>query len=189
MRRVLLVALAGVLALLAACSSEDHPQAGAKPAEKGTACPSAGASASGRSVLPDLTLPCLGRDQQVSMRTLTGVPTVLNLWATWCVECRQELPAMQRFATAAGAKVRVLGVDTLDPKQENALSYLADAKVRFPSVYDSGRKLLTALGVPGMPVSVFVRSDGSIAKVHPAPMTFQQLRKAAAEYLHVDVAA
>ena len=68
-----------------------------------------------------------------------GVPTVLNLWGSWCAPCREELPVMQQFADAAGGQVRVMGVISKDGRPQ-AESFAADAGVTFPSAVRRGRR-------------------------------------------------
>jgi thiol-disulfide isomerase/thioredoxin len=150
-------------------------------------CPAKGQPATGGKVLPDLTLSCLGGSGSVSLRHLTGTPTILNFWATWCTDCVQEMSALQRFATAAGSKVRVLGVNTQDASQEAPLSLLAHAKIHFASLYDQQGKATRALGLPGLPVTVLVRPDGSVADRQIGPVTFDQLRTLSRQHLDVSV--
>jgi thiol-disulfide isomerase/thioredoxin len=138
-------------------------------------------------LLPDLTLSCLGGSGSVSLRNLTGTPTILNFWATWCTDCREEMSALQQFATAAGSKVRVLGVNTQDASQDAPLQLLTDTKIHFASLYDQQGKATRALGLPGLPVTVLVRPDGSVADQQIGPVTFDKLRALSQQHLDVRV--
>lgn len=179
-------------ALLAGCSSSrpGHPAPAAARATLAP-CPTPAADArtarTGRT-LPDLTLPCLCGSERVPLRSLTGTPTALNLWASWCAPCRAELPDIQRFATAAHGRVRVVGVDSKDVSPDASRSYPADAGVRFPSLYDRTGQTSRRLGVPGLPSTVFLRADGTIAAVAPRVFDYATLRAQVAADLHVDVA-
>ncbi|HEX3812207.1 MAG TPA: TlpA disulfide reductase family protein [Mycobacteriales bacterium] len=194
------VAIVACLTLLAGCTSggsgsgsKSHPHAldpaTAKLAQQAALqpCPTAGKPAAGAKVLPDLTLQCLGGTGSVPLRKLTGTPTVLNFWATWCTDCRAEMSALQQFATAAAGKVRVVGVNSQDLSQKAPLSFLADNKIHFASVYDKQGSAGRALGLPGLPVTVLIRADGSIVQVHPAGVTFAALRQLVRQQLHVDI--
>lgn len=119
------------------------------------------------SPLPELTLPSLGSDEPVTLADLSG-PLVVNLWATWCVPCREELPELQRYADAAAGEVGVVGVVTED-RRDAAAALAQDLGLRFPSVEDRGGRLKTALGVPGLPVTVFVDAAGVVRYVHREP--------------------
>jgi cytochrome c biogenesis protein CcmG, thiol:disulfide interchange protein DsbE len=130
------------------------------------ACPAAGTEpATSAATLPDLTLPCLGVGEPVPLRRLGGAPLVLNLWASWCGPCRQELPAFQQLHATASSRIRVLGVVTEDAP-DSALSFTAAAGVHFPSVVDATGKLKRALGRSLLPATLLVRADGRIAQVY-----------------------
>lgn len=132
------------------------------------ACPEPGLpAADDEDRLPDLALPCLGGGADVSLRTLTGVPTVINLWATWCRPCRDELPLFQSLADRADpSELRVLGVVTEDPGPERALRFVADVGVRIASLVDDSGDLAKAVAARGLPTTVFVDADGAIAYVY-----------------------
>jgi cytochrome c biogenesis protein CcmG/thiol:disulfide interchange protein DsbE len=105
---------------------------------------------------------------------LSGVPMVLNGWASWCVPCRAELPAFQRLSEAAGGRLRVLGVDTEDTAGA-AVDFAAARGVRFASVFDATGRLRTMHRVAGLPFTLFVRADGSVAGVHVGPLEYADL--------------
>src|SRR5262249_4915896 len=116
--------------------------------------------------LPGLSLPCLGADGQLRLADLDG-PTVINIWASWCGPCRAELPAFQRYANAAGQRVRVIGVDS-DDTRANGQALADDLHLVFPMLHDDRGSLRIALGRAALPVTVLV-SDGRIAYVHNGP--------------------
>lgn len=119
--------------------------------------------------LPDVTLPCLGGGEPVRLARL-GRPTVLNLWASWCRPCATELPAFATVERGTGDRVLFVGVDTADPI-DGALRTVIDAGVHFPSVADRQRKVQRQLGLAGLPATVFVRADGSIAHTKLGPVS------------------
>jgi hypothetical protein len=97
------------------------------------------------------------------------------------------MSALQRFASAAGSKVRVLGVNTEDASQDAPLNLLTDTKIHFASLYDQQGKTSRAMGLPGLPVTVLVRPDGSVADQQIGPVTFDQLRSLSRQHLDVNV--
>ncbi len=196
-RRVL-VALALCAAASAGCasapahpgaSSPDTRLAGLRAKASLQPCPAPRRPAVGRSVLPDVTLSCLGGGAAVPLRRVTGVPTVVNFWATWCAPCRGELPDLQRFAKRAGARVRVIGIDTEETSTTAALSFLQAAKVHFPVLYDQAGRVSHAMGLPGLPGTVLLRADGSVAAVVPKVLNYDALRAQVAARLGVRVGA
>jgi thiol-disulfide isomerase/thioredoxin len=108
--------------------------------------------------LPDLVLPCFSGGNPVRLADLRG-PAVINLWASWCDPCREELPAMQRLADRTAGRLHVVGVDTGDAR-EAAASFGTDKGVTLPTLYDRDRKLVSALGRAALPVTVFVGAGG-----------------------------
>lgn len=120
--------------------------------------------------LPDLELPCLGGGSAVELRELTGRPTIMNLWASWCGPCREEMPMLQEAFEDHGDTVRFLGVDTRDTAAA-ALSFLSDSGVGYPQVADVDAALLEDLGVPGLPITLAVDSAGRIVTTQIGQMT------------------
>jgi thiol-disulfide isomerase/thioredoxin len=95
-----------------------------------------------------------------------GRTVLLNLWATWCVPCRKEMPALDSLQTKLGGKdfeVVAVNIDTRDPdKPKNflkeasltRLGYFSDQKAKvFQDLKNIGRAL-------GMPTSVLIDGQG-----------------------------
>jgi cytochrome c biogenesis protein CcmG, thiol:disulfide interchange protein DsbE len=130
------------------------------PATSGSAVPGG---------LPDVTLPCLGDGPKVHLAALRGTPTLVNLWGSWCGPCQQETPYLQEAHARLGAAVRFLGVDTED-QPDSALDFAAHVRppMRYPSVVDDNKAVLLGVhGPTGVPMTLLVRADGTIAATHP----------------------
>lgn len=85
--------------------------------------------------LPALRLPCLGNGPDVTLSSLTGRPTLVNLWASWCAPCREEMPLLQQAFAEHGQDIRFLGVATRD-EPAVAADFAAATGVTYPSVVD-----------------------------------------------------
>lgn len=111
--------------------------------------------------LPDLRLPCLGGGPDVQLRSAApGRPMLVNVWATWCVPCAQEVPDLVAFAARAGERVGVVGVLTSDTA-ERGLAFSRDFGIGYPSVIDDDGAILRAF-LPGPPVTLLLDAQGRV---------------------------
>ena len=190
-RRALPAAALALTAVLSGCASEEgsaaSPPTTASAASTLTACPDqTGATAQGGQLLPALSFDCPGGGS-LDLGRAPGVPTVVNLWGSWCTPCREELPLMQEFADAAAGQVRVVGVISKDGRPQ-AESFAADAGVTFPSAFDGDGELMTDLGLNGLPYTYLLDADGGLAYTQVGPVTsVDELRTLVAEHLGVQV--
>lgn len=137
--------------------------------------------------LPDLTLPCLGEGPAVRLAGLRGKPTVINLWASWCVPCRNEMPLFGDLA--ATGTVRVLGISVQDDPGPS-LSLLSAVDVHYASAQDYDGSTKAALRWVGLPMTLFVDADGVITHVERGQITSaEQLDAMVSEFLGVQVAS
>jgi len=156
-----------------------------------TDCPTTGQK-SGEKVqpvadgLPDLTLSCLGQGPDVNLAELRGKPYVVNVWASWCGPCRSELPLMGEVYRANREQLGFLGIDMADD-QIAALGLAAQTNMSFPSVQDPESRIRAGLGVVGVPTTVFMRPDGSIAGRTNIVTSKDQLADLIEQYLQVTV--
>ncbi len=114
--------------------------------------------------LPALRLPCLTPGPDIDLSALCGRPVLVNLWATWCAPCREEMPLLQA-TSERHQQVQFLGVNTQDTP-EAAAGFLAKTGVTYPQVLDPDGQLLDFLRVPGLPVTVVLDADGRITGRH-----------------------
>jgi cytochrome c biogenesis protein CcmG/thiol:disulfide interchange protein DsbE len=164
-------ALLLLLALLAGCASGDSDDAAATPASSDLdqldtdlqACPVQPDEPAADSDLPATVFDCFGGGT-LDLSRAPGVPTVVNLWASWCGPCREELPLVQQLADVSGDQVRVLGVASLDGVRQ-AGSFAQDAAITFPSAFDADGEVMASLGVNTLPHTLFLAADGSLAYV------------------------
>ncbi len=187
--RVPLAVLAAAL-LAAGCTSDGTPDHATPPTGQAIVlpgCPAQAGQSTSPSALPDLSLACLGGAGEVPLRRLTGQPTVLNLWASWCVPCREELPAFSRLSTATRGKLQVVGVASRDVPGRS-IEYSGQTGMTFPSLQDENGALLRALRRVGLPATVLLTADGSVADVYQGrPLTDTTLRALVRDKLGVDV--
>jgi thiol-disulfide isomerase/thioredoxin len=132
------------------------------------ACPTGqpGTAATG-APLTGIVVPCLGEPGSVDLgAALSGRAALINIWASWCQPCRDELPVLNAYAGQPDA-VPVIGINVRgDPR--DALELLATLGVRFPSVTDPEGRLQAALRAPPvLPTTFVLRPNGSVERVDP----------------------
>ncbi|MBO4205000.1 TlpA family protein disulfide reductase, partial [Micromonospora echinofusca] len=110
--------------------------------------------------LPALDLPCFTDGSTVTLAGLRG-PAVVNLWASWCAPCRDELPAFQRLAERTAGTLHVVGVNSRDGR-EAARSVGLDLGLTFPTLADPQEQLSRQLGRNALPLTLFVDGQGRI---------------------------
>lgn len=162
----LIVVVAGVVALWPR-SQDVEPIRSARPAPDLTVlraravlppCP----SAPGRVPAFDgIVVGCLGDGRETALTEVLGPgPVLLNVWATWCQPCKEELPVLSGYAGQPGA-VRVVTIAT-QSDVSGALELLADLGVRLPSVVDASRAVEKAVNVPALPATYLVDERGEV---------------------------
>ncbi len=195
MRRRVAAALVAAVAVLGGCTSfsEDaadggSPTSSEQPADSAfEACPEQlDEEAAGGSAVPQLVFDCLGGGS-LDLTRAPGVPTVVNLWGSWCPPCRDELPVLQAFADAAGDRVRVVGVVSKDGEPQ-AESFGHDAGVTFPNAFDGEGDLMAELGLNGLPYTMFLDADGRLVHSELGPVeSLDELEQLVAEHLGVQL--
>lgn len=105
---------------------------------------------------PEFELPLLGSDEVLSSQQLRGNPVVVNVWASWCVPCREEAPILEEtWQKFRAAGVEFLGVNVQDT-QADAQAFVDQFGITFPSVRDTDLELWTKMGVRGVPETFFI---------------------------------
>ena len=128
--------------------------------------------------LPDLELPALDAGSAaLDVGSLRG-PAVVNVWATWCVPCRQELPAFEEVARSR-PDVRFVGVNSVETG--DAREFLDGLGITYEQFVDDRGRLAEEIGAVGLPATVVVDADGDVATAHVGPMSVEDLEAALAE--------
>ena len=134
-----------------------------------------------QTVLP--ALPGLVRGGQavpgIAGSSQPGKVTVLNVFASWCVPCRDEHPVLMELErTLKGQDVRLIGLNYKD-RPDAALKFLADLGNPYGEVgVDAAGRAGIDWGVYGVPETFVIRADGVIAYKHVGPLTNASVKSA-----------
>ena len=101
-----------------------------------------------------------GPDKQLA--AYRGKPLVINVWASWCGPCRDEMGSLQRLAQRYGGKqFNVIGIST-DDYREPALAFLRESGTTFPNYIDSKLFMENMLGAERIPLTLLVDAKGKV---------------------------
>lgn len=103
-----------------------------------------------------------GEGQTVRLSDFRGKVVLLNLWATWCVPCREEMPALDALQAAMGSdKFQVLALSVDKDGLEMARAFLKEIKVTHLALYNdptSGANF--KVKGYGLPTTLLIAPDG-----------------------------
>lgn len=95
----------------------------------------------------------------------SGMPAVVNIWASWCLPCRSEAPLLEEAHTRYGDAIEFIGVDVQDT-QGGAKRFLAEFGLGFQHYFDRDRSVPNSYGVIGTPATLFFAPHGELLSVH-----------------------
>ena len=126
---------------------------------------------------PDFNLDTL--DGKVRLSELRGRVVVVNFWATWCVPCREEMPALQTLSASRGAsEVMVLGVNATNLDSRNgATEFARNLGIAFPVAFDAKGDAARLYGVQGLPATFFIDREGVVRARSLGPQTADTLAR------------
>jgi len=91
-----------------------------------------------------------------------GKPLIINVWASWCGPCRQEMGSLQRLANRYnGKQFNVIGIST-DDDRKAAAAFIKESKVTFENYIDSNVFLENMLGANTIPLTILVDARGKV---------------------------
>lgn len=121
----------------------------------------------------DVTIPLLDTDGRVALHEARGDILVINFWASWCLPCRSEHPALVATAAEfADVDVRFVGILSQDSRSAG-IAFLDELGRGDPFIYafDERSRAALAFGTLGLPETFFVDRDGVIAAKITGPIT------------------
>lgn len=114
---------------------------------------------------PEAPAPIKFQDAEGRERTLTdwrGKVVLLNLWATWCLPCRKEMPSLDRLQAALGSdKFEVVALSVDRKGLDASRKFLDETKVERLGLYvDASGRAISELRVVGLPATLLLDAEG-----------------------------
>lgn len=111
--------------------------------------------------------------RQLSITEHRGTVIVLNFWASWCLECRSEMPILERLQREFSSRgFAVIGVNARENKEAVA-RYAKELGLTFPLVFDADGKITALYGVIGLPTTFVVGRDGRAVAFAIGPRSWE----------------
>ncbi|MBX3619034.1 MAG: DsbE family thiol:disulfide interchange protein [Rhizobacter sp.] len=124
---------------------------------------------------PAFTLPQLDSDATFSPKDMAGKVWLLNVWASWCVSCREEHPVLVEFSRTKAAPI--IGLDYKDQRAD-AKGWLSRFGNPYDlSVVDADGRVGIDYGVYGVPETYVIDKTGTIRFKQIGPVTPEVLQK------------
>jgi peroxiredoxin len=107
--------------------------------------------------------------RRLSIAELRGKVIVLNFWASWCLECRPEMPTLEGIHRELAA--RGLAVIGINARQDGEMvrRYAKDLGLTFPLVLDTDGRINATYGVVGLPTTFVIGRDGRAVALAVGP--------------------
>lgn len=114
---------------------------------------------------PDYRVQRLPAGDTISLRSAyRGQVTLVNIWATWCGPCRQEMPSIERLYTAYQARgFRVAAVSVDEGDNAAVLQYARETGLTFDLLHDRSGSIQQVYQTIGVPQSFLIGRDGRVA--------------------------
>ena len=131
-----------------------------------------------------LEMPCLDGSEIINFHAIRG-PIVVNVWGSWCVGCREEMPYfIDLYATSKfkNGDIKLLGIDVQERTLDAGQAFIKSYGMSWPHLIDIEDKSKFLFG-PGVPVTWFIDEEGKVASTKIGAYTnkeelFQQVEKA-----------
>jgi len=111
--------------------------------------------------------------KEVSLSDHRGKVVLLNVWATWCPPCRQEMPSMQRlYEKFKGESFEILAVSIDSEGREAVAPFMREMNLTFPALLDPRETIMSLYGITGVPESFIIDKDGILVKKIIGPINW-----------------
>jgi cytochrome c biogenesis protein CcmG/thiol:disulfide interchange protein DsbE len=119
-----------------------------------------------------------------SLADYTGTPVVVNFFASYCVPCIKEMPALEQVHDELGERVAFVGIDVRD-SQTDTESFVDRTGVSYDVLRDPSGSLAIDVGVYNLPATFVLDDDGNVLAAHAGVIDASELRRLLATHLSI----
>ena len=98
--------------------------------------------------------------KKVSLKDFRGKIVFLNFWASWCVPCREEMPAMERLYQEFKDKNFVVFAVSVKDRKQDAIDFAKELKLTYPLALDPEGQVGVLYGAWGLPTTYLIGPKG-----------------------------
>ncbi len=111
---------------------------------------------------PEFTLPGLD-GKMVSLRENRGKVVFINIWATWCTSCLEEMPSMEKLYKALGSENFEILAVSIDENGARAVApFMKKYGLTFPALMDAKGSIKFSYGITGVPETFVIDKNGVV---------------------------
>jgi thiol-disulfide isomerase/thioredoxin len=162
----LVLAVAGTIALWP--RTDEAPQAAPPQTPVRTDLPTCSRQGVALETMQGVTATCLADGQKADVAQAFAGPVLVNIWATWCAPCQEELPVLSEYAAKPNA-IPVVTV-AVESEQSTAIAMLTNLKIRVPSLLDTDGSIKRALKPGVLPASYLIDAQGVVNYINDPPV-------------------
>lgn len=121
---------------------------------------------------PNFNFPDLN-GRKISLSDHRGKVVLVNIWATWCPPCRQEMPSMQRlYARFKGDNFEILAVSIDSTGREVVAPFMRKMNLTFRALLDPKETIKPLYRITGVPESFIIDKDGILVEKIIGPINW-----------------
>jgi peroxiredoxin len=114
---------------------------------------------------PNFQVVDLATGDSVSLDDYRGSVTLVNIWATWCVPCREEMPSMQRLFDSVGTRgFRIAAISIDEGSSEDVVAFARELDLSFDILHDRSGSVERLYQTTGVPESFLLDRRGKLVK-------------------------
>lgn len=98
--------------------------------------------------------------KKLSLKDFRGKVVLLNFWASWCVPCREEMPAMEKLYQEYKHKNFVVLAIAVKDRKQDAVDFVRELKLTYPVALDNDAQIGALYGAWGLPATYLIGPKG-----------------------------